>query len=123
MATNPDNMHITKSEVEAHLPVAMTKTMMNQLAKLLPLADALEKVEVLEDGSLYLKTKKHLIIDSEGHQVFHSKEGQIVIKGTTTHLQPTTQITDNLKNPDVVVETLNAENDKALRLLRDRNLG
>jgi len=64
----------------------------NRQEKLNALADALEKVEVLEDGSLYLKTKSHLVIESVGNQVMYSEEGDIVLKGKMTHLQPVTPI-------------------------------
>ena len=63
----------------------------NRDAKLNALADAIDAIEVLDDGSLYVKTKSHLIIESAGNQVLYS-DGDIVIKSKLLHLNPVTPI-------------------------------
>lgn len=63
-----------------------------RMEKLMVLADAIESISIDEDGSLHLKTKNHLVIESEGHQVFHSKDGQVVLKHQKIHLNPPTTV-------------------------------
>jgi len=84
---------VTKEQMDLQ-PVRQTKLNM--------LADAIEAIEVLEDGSLYLKTKNHLIIESTGNQIMYSKEGEIVVKSKMLHLNPTTPINDIRDSADYI---------------------
>jgi len=70
-------------------------------AKLNALADAIDAIEVLDDGSLYLKTKNHLIIESSGNQIMYSS-GDIVLKSQLLHLNPTTPINDSRDGEEYV---------------------
>ena len=86
--------------------------------KLNALADAIDKIEVLDDGSLYIKTINHLIIESEGNQVMYSKNGEIVIKSKILHLNPGTPIYD-IKDTTEYIDRIHVDADAILKLMED----
>lgn len=93
---------MSQTLIEAAIARDLEVTNHSRTKKLNAFADAFEVVEVLSDGSLYMKTKSHLIIESEGNQIFYSKEGEIVIKAPMLHLNPSTPIHDQRNASDFV---------------------
>ncbi len=70
----------------------ISKSLEEKLDKVLHFADIFEKcvesVTTNPDGQLYLKLKDNLIIETEGSQLFYTRDGIIVLQSNTLHFNP-----------------------------------
>ena len=85
--------------------------------KLLTLASSIDNIVSTEDGSLYIKYKNNLVISSDGSNIIHSKNGDIVIKSNFLHLNPESYEMKNIQklqgnNTDKVIKELHLLEEK-----------
>ena len=56
--------------------------------KLCMLADAIENIAIADDGSIKLSFRNHVIVTSNGHQVYYTPNGMIIHQAEHLHLNP-----------------------------------
>lgn len=77
--------------------------------KLKLLAEAIDEVKVTDDKSVYIKYKKHVIIESKGSYFTYTKDGYNLSMAKIVHINPTTKDAMDLLNDDIdgTVEHMN----------------
>jgi len=100
-------------------------TLFPNLAKLDKLAEAIEEIEVMDDGSLYVKYKNHLVVNTNGSNYTYSKNGNNLIMANILHLNPNSKdIMSNIENDFIgtvnELNTLTIEDQKKMLKNEDK---
>jgi len=78
-------------EVDDELSISPSRTLQLDDAtveKLIMLADSIDAIAVNDQGSVHVKFKKHVVLESPGHMVRYTPNGAIVDKAKMLSLNP-----------------------------------
>ncbi|MEO5350431.1 MAG: hypothetical protein H7836_12395 [Magnetococcus sp. YQC-3] len=68
--------------------ISPLKKIKNNIVNLIKILNSIEEIKTNDSKELYIKFKSNLIIETNGSQLFYTKEGMTIVQSKLIHLNP-----------------------------------